>query len=189
MQETSEFNPAGYRKEPMTFSRRKANVLLIPLLLILVVCFVVPFFWIWSGHLKGQINDINFWTFESSLFVGIAVHEFIHGIVAAIYAKNGFRSVKLGVKWKILTPYCHCKEALKLKHYILVAIMPCVVLGIIPLVFGLVIGNIWLFFFGFALIICAGRDLYVAKCLWKEDWESWVVDDPNELGCHLYRPG
>lgn len=37
MQEISEFNPAGWTKEAMTISRRKGDILLIPLLLGLFV--------------------------------------------------------------------------------------------------------------------------------------------------------
>lgn len=192
MQGVYEFNSDNYKKEKKIFSRRKANVLLIPLLLVLIFCFVIPFFLIWRVHLDAQIKDLNFWVFEAflfgSLFGGVIVHEFIHGIVGAFYAKNGFRSIKIGFNKKILTPYCHCKEMLKLKHYILMSIMPCIILGVFPLILGLLIGNIWLLFFGFVFVIAAGRDVYVTKLLWKEDWELWVLDDPKELGCHIYRP-
>jgi hypothetical protein len=70
-----------------------------------------------------------------ALTIGIILHE-LHGITWAKYTKDGFKSIRFGVLWKFLTPYCHCKEPL-VKHYIIGGIMPAIVLGLFLLYYPL----------------------------------------------------
>ena len=53
----------------------------------------------------------------------------VHGLTWALFVKERLHAIKFGVLWKYLTPYCHCKVHLRVKHYIAGAIMPAVVLG------------------------------------------------------------
>lgn len=75
------------------------------------------------------------------LLGGVVIHELLHGLTWGYFASNGLKSIKFGVKWKYLTPYCHCKEPLKVKHYKIGGAMPLLVLGIIPSIIGLIIGH------------------------------------------------
>ena len=43
-----------------------------------------------------------------ALMAGIVVHELIHGLTWAYFAKKGFKSIRFGIFWEMLTPYCHC---------------------------------------------------------------------------------
>ena len=51
------------------------------------------------------------------LIVGIVVYKLCHGIAWTQFAGRGFRSIRFGMSWKFLTPYCHRTEPLKVKHY------------------------------------------------------------------------
>jgi hypothetical protein len=122
------------------------------------------------------------------LILGIIAHELIHGFFWAMYAKNGFKSIKFGILLKMLTPYCHCKEALKIKHYIIGAIMPAIILGIIPSIIAICTGKIGLLIFGIFFTMAASGDFLVIKLLLKENKENWVQDHPSEAGCYIYEP-
>jgi hypothetical protein len=119
--------------------------------------------------------------------IGIIVHELIHGVVWASYAKNGFKSIKFGVIWKMITPYCHCTEPLKLKQYIIGAIMPAIILGFIPAILALVVGNIALLIFGVFFIISGSGDFLIIHALRNEKKDTLVEDHPSEAGCYVYR--
>lgn len=86
----------------------------------------------------------------------------------------------------MLTPYCHCKEPLKVKHYIAGALMPAIILGIIPSLISILTGNTLLLFTGIFTVVAAG-DFMIVQLLYKEDMNDYVEDHPSEAGCYIYR--
>ena len=87
----------------------------------------------------------------------------------------------------MLTPYCHCKEPLMVKHYILGAIMPAFVLGIIPAIIAIIIGNFGLLLFGSFFTLAAIGDFMVIYILRNEKKDDFVLDHPSEAGCYIFR--
>ena len=122
-----------------------------------------------------------------SIIGGIIIHELIHGLVWSIYAKNGFRSIKFGVIWKMLTPYCHCKEPLLVKHYIIGAIMPAIILGFLPALYAMIVGDFGWLIFGIFFTMAAAGDFLIIDLLRKENRNDLVQDHPSEAGCYIYR--
>jgi hypothetical protein len=104
-----------------------------------------------------------------------------------MYTKNGFKSIKFGVLWKVLTPYCHCSEPLKVKHYITGAIMPAIILGFLPFVYSLFTGNALWLFFGIFFTMSAVGDFLIVNLVRKENMNSLVLDHPSEVGCYVFR--
>lgn len=113
---------------------------------------------------------------------GILVHELLHGIAWAIFAKNGWRSVSFGIKISHLTPYCHCSEALKKKQFIIGVILPCIVLGIIPIIYSYCAGSLPICLFGYFFTASAGGDLMVLWMLRKVDNDHMIKDHPEQIG-------
>ena len=122
-----------------------------------------------------------------ALTIGLVIHELIHGIFFAKYASKGFKSVKFGVLLKMLTPYCHCKEPLKIKHYIIALLAPLVILGILPAIVGILIGNLGLTIFGIFFSGTAAGDLMIYNLIKKENPEDYVQDHPSEAGYYIFR--
>lgn len=121
------------------------------------------------------------------LILGILLHELIHGITWAKFAKEGFKSIKFGILWKMLTPYCHCKEALKVRHYIIGAITPAIIMGIVPSIIAIMIGSFELLIFGMFFTMAAGGDFLIINLIRKENNSDLVQDHPSEAGCYIYR--
>ncbi|HPR33193.1 MAG TPA: DUF3267 domain-containing protein [Prolixibacteraceae bacterium] len=117
----------------------------------------------------------------------MVAHELIHGVVWALAASRGFRSISFGILWKLVTPYCHCREPLQVKHYILGALMPALVLGFIPAIIALITGRLGLLIFGIFFTIAAVGDFMVIWLLRNEHRNTWVEDHPSEAGCFIYR--
>lgn len=189
----------NYKKEKLTIDLVKANLFGLIVMIPIILVYGIPFYLI---HVKNSasfniteilesIKPIAIFGYSALFFivfiVGVILHELIHGITWAIFAKKGFKSIKFGVIWKMLTPYCHCKEPLSVKHYMLGAIMPAIVLGFIPAIYGLVFGDFVILIFGAFFTLAAAGDFLIINLIRKENWNSLVQDHPSEVGCYIYR--
>jgi hypothetical protein len=87
--------------------------------------------------------------------------------------------------WKLLTPYCHCDEPMHIPGYMMGAMMPCVVLGIIPSIVAMFIGNLPLLAWGIIFIAAAAGDIWMTWLLTKENPKSMVLDHPSEAGFYI----
>ena len=166
----------------------KANWFAAIVLVVSAIAFFVPFVLIWKGRkptdeLTGGYPE--FWLSTLLLIAGIVVHELIHGVTWACYAKSGWKSISFGVMWKFLTPYCHCSEPMHVRGYIMGAMMPCVVLGIVPAVAALCIGSLPLLMWGIIFIAAAAGDIWISWLLTKESPGSLVLDHPSEAGFYI----
>ncbi len=160
----------------------KANQFAIILMLPITALYGLPYGFLWGvERLLESIDWFLVWMIPVFI-VGAVVHELIHGITWAVFAKNGWKSIKFGIKWKLLTPYCHCKEPLKKPEYFLGAIMPLVLMGILPGIYAIITGNAFVLLFAIFFSWAAGGDILGVWMLRKVKRNARVADDPNELG-------
>ena len=183
-----------YQKEKLTINLVWANIF--SLLLIVPIAFILglPYYLLWIDDIdaifslfKNLINSIGLLGFFLITIFGVIIHELIHGVTWARYTDNGFKSIRFGVLWKMLTPYCHCKEPLRVKHYVMGAIAPAIILGFIPSVVAIIIGNFGLLIFGLTFTLAAVGDFLIINLLRKENKDDFVEDHPSEAGCYIYR--
>ena len=120
------------------------------------------------------------------LIVGIVVHELIHGLTWGLFAKSGFKSISFGVMWKMLTPYCHCSEPLKVSHYAIGALMPLIVLGFLSAIVALCVKSLFWLTMAIVFIAAAAGDIMVVWNLRKEKRNSMILDHPSEAGYLVY---
>ncbi len=175
----------NYVKEKKTIDIIEASKLAVILFIVPLLVFGIPFYFIWQPELGFSWQSIL--VFILLFIVGIAVHELIHGLLFGLFAEGGFKSVKFGILWEYLTPYCHCDEPLKLRHYMLGAVMPGVLMGFIPSIVSLFNGSLMWLILGVVFISAAAGDFLVIWILRKENLESLVQDHPSEPGCFIYR--
>ena len=189
----------NYKREKLTIDLVKANVIGVLSIIPIALIFGLPYYLLWQeqftlsgfreylvGLSPGILGNGTLLVFVA-MIGGIIVHELIHGITWAIYAERGFKSIKFGILWKMLTPYCHCKEPLKVKHYITGAIMPGIIVGIIPAVIAIITGNLGLLIFGIFFTMAASGDIMIINLLKNENKNDLVLDHPSEAGCYIFR--
>ena len=193
------FNPENYQKDKLTIDIVKANIVGLLILIPTILVFALPYYFVWRNQFSSEamLSFIKSFTFVSYLLFlakyfliligGIILHELIHGITWAFYAKRGFKSIKFGVLWKMMTPYCHCSEPLKVYQYIVGGIMPAFLLGIIPSIIAIVIGNLGLLIFGIFFTMAASGDFMIINLLRKENPLDYTLDHPSEAGCYIFR--
>ncbi|WP_299702358.1 DUF3267 domain-containing protein [uncultured Pontibacter sp.] len=173
----------------------RALVFIVPILLIYGVAYLLvwpeQFFSQNLGELVRVHRDLLLISPMLMLVVfvlGAIVHELLHGLTWAIFCKNGLKSIKYGVYWKMLTPYCHCKEVLPLKQYVIGGMMPGLVMGLLPALAGIAMGHFLLFLFGLFFSMAAAGDLLILWMLRQQHASDLVQDHPDKIGCFVFTP-
>lgn len=193
-------NENSCEKKLLTFNKLKLNLQIIALLFFIILIYFIPYQLIWCQDISIHnfleiLGETKFLGYDLPRFIlvflisiaTIILHELIHGVTFAFFSKKGVKSIKFGVIWNKLTPYCHCKEPLLLKYYIIGGAMPMIILGFIPFVYSLIFGNFILLIFAFFCTVGAIGDLIIIYMLRNEDRNNMVLDHPSEVGCFIYR--
>lgn len=163
-----------------------ANIFAFILAIVSAILMAIPFFLLhpdWLHHSYSSMSD-DLW-FILFMILGVPIHEGIHGLTWGLVNKGGFRHVSFGVIWKYLTPYCHYSKPMTRGRYIAGALMPCLILGIIPAVASLFNGNIFWLAFGVIYISGAAGDLWMTWLILKEPKDAMFLDHPSEAGFYV----
>ncbi len=188
-QQKAEMEAEGYTSHTLTVSIIKANVIPlavgIPFIIISVIVYATLHFG--EGEIQFIFSGWQGLAFVPIFMILVVAHEFIHGATWAVFAKNGWKSIAFGVIWHMLTPYCTCNEVLGKWAYICGGMMPTILLGVIPYVAFMAMGNSLLGLFISLLMILSGSGdiLMTVKMLQfkaAKGKEVVFIDHPYELG-------
>jgi hypothetical protein len=176
-----------YRKEfegkkIITISIARANKIALILILPIALVLALPFYLIWGVNVLKAVSFTSIGFLVLLIIVGVVIHELLHGITWALFSKHGLRSIRFGIKWEYLTPYCHCTESLKVWQYILGGLMPLLIMGLIPSAWALIYGDAMVMFYGIFFSIAAGGDIQSVWLLRHFRANQRVYDHPEELG-------
>ncbi|MHC2993439.1 hypothetical protein OB13_18300 [Pontibacter sp. HJ8] len=188
-----------YDQKELSMTAGEANVYALAFMLPILLLYIPAYILMWPEQftmdsIRGLVEVhktlLYFSTFIMlAVFVlGAVVHEMLHGFTWALFCKNGLRSIKYGVHWKMLTPYCHCKEVLPLKHYVIGGMMPGLVMGLLPALAGMVTGHFLLFLFGLFFSMAAAGDLLILWMLRHQKKTDLIQDHPDKIGCYVLSP-
>ena len=177
----------GYQETPFTIGIVKANAVTMLAAIPLTLGVLLLFFFC-NRHRPGfglTLELGGMLGFLGIFLVAVVAHELIHGITWACFAENGWRDIEFGLMLKYLTPYCTCAAPMKKGPYILGALMPLIVLGLIPTVISMFTGSFFLVLFGLVMILSAGGDVMIVLKLlrYKTDANDILYyDHPTEAG-------
>ena len=185
-----ELEAQGYEMKELTCSIIKANTLGILYAVILAAPFIAAYV-IMKIPMPGEDTTWQPIVTMVLYFASIVVHELIHGINWSIGIKGGFKkNIEFGFIAQALTPYCACKVPMRKARYVIGSIMPCTILGVIPCILSLVIGNFFFLVFGALGILAGGGDILISlmilghKSNGKKD--QLYLDHPTKLGLALF---
>ena len=187
MPENSDLIPGTSSRE-VTFDGPRLTFLLLAMIIPFYIIGEWMFHLLWVNHTPVISLVIPMWIKAVSIVLAIVVHELIHGIIFALYAPKGFRSVTFGFNTKIGAFYCHCKEPIRVRHYRRAGIAPLIILGLIPLIIGFITGIGWFKTFGLLLTIGGFGDLLVYIKLLRFNKNRLILDHPDKLGFILDPP-
>jgi hypothetical protein len=185
-------------KKTFSFGSGRATVEAVMLMFPIGIGIATPYYLLWKNSFS--LERIQLFLMENPgwpqygtvigllvIVTGILVHELIHGITWAAYSENGWRSIRFGVLWKSMTPYSHCTEVLTVKQYIIGAMMPSIILGIIPSLIACISGNFFFFSFGFFFTMAAAGDFMIVRALSQHRMDDLVKDHPDQIGFTIYQ--
>lgn len=188
-------NPLNnYIQKPITFTIEQAAEVYFRLMGVLFIALIVPFtithfqsFNLYFSDFSWLIFIKDIFLFVISILIGIVVHEAIHGFTWALFVKDQLRAISFGILKESFTPYCHCKGFLQVKHYIIGAIMPAILLGILPTIWACINGSPMLLFLGIYFIVAASGDFLIIYLLRNEHRNNYVKDHETLPGCIDYK--
>jgi hypothetical protein len=163
----------------------KANLYSSFLMLPIIIVYLLFFIFVWGKDELSIVPEHNFYCIIGKAIVGIIIHELLHGLACAILCKSGIASIKYGINWKFLTPYCHYKKSIKVRHYRIGIAMPLLVLGIMPAGIALITGNGVLYLWGLFFTCAAAGDIIVLFMLRKFSGDDYVYDHPSKMGFEM----
>lgn len=152
-----------------------------------MIPFMIFFGWLSFTYVDGWsegIGDLHLsFLFFPALLILFVLHEVIHGLVWGLFA--GLRSIRFGVIWKMLTPYCTCSSVLGKWQYVLGAAMPTILLGFLMSFIAIYMDNILLSVLSLFMILGGGGDLLIILKLLSHPTrgkEVLYIDHPYECG-------
>ncbi len=185
-----EMERQGYRKTDLTIGVVKANLLaLIVMLPFAVLSGAVVLSRVSFLSMAELMSPFDFLLFLLVMLLLTAVHEGIHALTWAMFGKDYWKSIRFGVIWKALTPYCTCAQPMKRWQYILGGAMPTLVLGIGLTVAAALTGIFWVFILAIAMIFSGGGDFtIILKILLhrQRGKEAVYYDHPYECGVIVF---
>jgi hypothetical protein len=66
--------------------------------------------------------------------------------------------------------------------------MPTIILGIIPSIISILVGELFILAFGVIFITVGGGDILMLFKLKNENKNNWIQDHPSEAGYYVYKP-
>lgn len=134
-------------------------------------------FWPWMLRYVGWMLG-----FIAAVAIGIFIHEGIHGLFIALFAKGGFSSLGFGYDKKTMSPYAHSKVPLRVWQMIAVCLSPLFFMGLLPFAAAIYYGSLFTYLFSVVFIITAGGDIIYARLLLKVPARTFVEDLPDAVG-------
>jgi hypothetical protein len=173
-----------------TLSLAMANLVAILMAPLAYLLLLLPYQWV-SGQLwTAAVLTTTFPSFPVFLLlfvISIFIHEGLHLLGYVWVGKVDKTAVKMGMNWKMLTPYAHCKAPLTARAYRIAVFLPGLVLGILPGLAGVVTGSFFWVIWGALMLITAGGDAAVLWAVRRVPAHALVLDHPSRAGCHVLK--
>jgi len=173
-------------KRDLSISMARANVVVLFISIPIAMLQFLTF-----NAVQGMENLGPTWSFLvliAVVFLGVVVHELIHGITWMIFGHKPFSAINFGFQWKTLTPYAHLKEPVEINAYRIGGFMPGLVLGILPYILSLLLGDSNLFWFGLVHTAAASGDWLILWLIRNVKSGMLVEDHPTNAGCYVLEP-
>ena len=184
-QTAEDLQAKGYRRVDLVVDIARANAFGLAMM---VPLFIGGFLLFWKLHPEG-IQQFNPVAFLILYLVLIVVHELLHGITWSLFSEHHWQDIDFGIMLKLLTPYCTCAVPLAEGQYIAGALMPLIVLGILPTIAALVNGSTLVLLTGLVMIVSAAGDILIVRKLRShrtEATEIIILDHPTEAGTVIF---
>jgi len=163
----------------------RTNLLSAPAAAVVAASISVPFWLIWGGQpiWEGFLKLAHPAVLLPLALVSIVVHEGLHGLGFVWSGRMRWRDVRFGVNWRGAAPYAWGRSPLPASDYRRAVVLPCLLLGIVPVVVAGALGSGWLVCFGTTMVAVSVGDLLILWRIRSIDGRALVLDHPSRAGC------
>ncbi len=186
---SQELEGQGYRRTELTVGIVKANIFaMIMGIPVAVIGFILFLAVNWGRDIRWMSGNMML-LIVLAMLVLIVVHELIHGITWALFADHHFGDIEFGFMKEYLTPYCTCKCPLTKGKYIIGALMPLLILGLLPMAVGIGSGSFFWLLLGIIMTVSAGGDIMIVMMIMKYKSQAediLYLDHPTQAGGVLF---
>lgn len=172
----------GFEPVQRTISILAANIWAI---VVMVVVVGVGLMAVRGLHAGASFSKYDFLWIGPMLLAGIVVHELIHGITWILLIKERFSHLSFGTMTGAV--YCHIDVPMTKRNYVIGALMPGLLTGVVPWLAGIAAGSLLWTLFGALMIGAAMGDIMIVWAIRKETPDTLVYDHPSLGGCYVYR--
>jgi len=138
-----------------------------------------------SGAFQVAFTEAPGWSL-GILLAGILIHELLHGLGWTLASRKGWEAVSFGFQLKTLTPYAHLDGKIMARAYRMGTAFPLLVLGLLPWLAALLLGNPSLSLFGLVFTMISAGDLMALWLVRRAKGDHIVQDHPSRVGVFLY---
>lgn len=171
----------GYVAEKKTISILWANLLAVVLFAVVAVAGWAIMYSLWDNLHFGGIDSLIFLV---GIVLGLVVHELVHGVTWLLLLKKGFSHLSFGLMTGAV--YCHIDVPMDKRKYVIGALMPLLLVGVVPWVAAILSGSLTWMLVGAVMISGAIGDIMIVWTLRSEPASTLVYDHPSEAGCYVY---
>jgi hypothetical protein len=177
--------PEGYTDVSITLPEVMARVTILSLVLLVVPMLVYILIYGFDAFWSGVFGGYNFIVAVLIVIAAIVAHEGIHAIGWKLFSGLGWDQIKFGIDRKTLSPYCHARAPMRASAYRIGAALPGILLGVVPIIVGLVGASAGWTAFGALLLSAAVGDALVLWVIRDVPADAWVLDHPSNAGCYV----
>lgn len=119
------------------------------------------------------------------MILSVVVHEALHAVGFLILGRAPRQTVRLGFQRRTLTPYASCAAPVPAGAYRGAALLPAIVLGILPALAAWALGSGGLALWAWVMLAIAGGDVAAVWAIRGVPGGVFVVDHPTRVGCRV----
>lgn len=171
-----------------TVSMLHANLMAFVMLPLAFLLFWLPYQVIWKIWPFAAFLDTSFGgmlTIILVLALSLIVHELLHAVGFWLVGGVPLNRIKFGFSWQGFAPYAHCREPLQTTAYRISVVLPGLLLGVLPGLFGMAFQQPLLVMWATLMLLAAGGDAAVLWAVCQVPSTARVLDHPKKVGCQV----
>ncbi|MBN1157991.1 MAG: DUF3267 domain-containing protein [Bacteroidales bacterium] len=188
----------GSNQYEISLPLEKVYRIAIILLPVVFLLYMIPYLVFWGEPFLGKLVSFTKGVFSRggflvlrpylvrgtiSIVAGIVLHELLHGLGWVFFARKRFRSLSFGFMMPELAPYAHCREPLPVYGYRIGILLPGILLGFLPAVYGIASGSFGWLCYGMLFTWAASGDFIMFWYIRDLSPKTMIRDHPEKLGC------
>lgn len=152
--------------------------------LIAAIVFAAPMLILFQSIHGETTVHLSLARFFMYILAGVLANLLLHKLLFGLFSPKGFHSVSYSKHQGIHT--CHCNEPIRMWQYRTTCLLPLLLLGIFPLIYGMASGNYDVTRFGILLAVMSFDDLYILWQLRSFGGDSYINDKSEGLSFHVW---